>query len=171
MPYFNANELAELEETSLEECPPNFECPKMERDSKGRLLPGHSGLKKARPRPVTDTQLKRLAKQELTFLTHNEEVALKREAIHSVIGEHEIRKAILDVYNSALSAENPYAKKALWELFFAQTVGQTPKQLEVQQTSHVYKQSIDYSKLTRDELAQLENLASKFTPTLEGDAS
>lgn len=166
MPYFNADEILEIDgEPILEDCPPGYIVPTMERNPDGTLRPGHSGLKKRKPKPVSDTQLKRLAKQELKFLTHHEEVALKREAIHSVIGEHEMRKAILDLYQSALEAENPYAKVALWNLFFQQTVGSPPKQLEVQSTSHVYKQSIDYSKLTKDELSQLETLASKFTPS------
>ncbi len=162
MSDYTEQEQAELDEVVLEDCPPGYVVPRMDRNPDGTLRPGHPGLRKAKPKPISDTQLKRLAKQELTFLSHNEEVALKREAIHSVIGEHEMRKAILDLYESALAASNPYAKVALWNLFFTQTVGNPPKQLEVQQTSHVYKQSIDYSRLTKDELAQLENLASKF---------
>jgi hypothetical protein len=169
MSDWTEQELAEIEAPILEELPPDYVAPKLERDPKGRLLPGHSGLKKPKPKPVSDSQLKRLAKQELTFLTHHEEVALKREAIHSVIGEYEMKKAIVDLYEAALAAENPYAKVALMRLFFEQTVGMPPKQLEVQSTQYQYKQSIDYSKLTKDELAQLEKLASKFAPT-EGNA-
>jgi len=166
MSQFTEQEIAELDETHLEDAPPDFVCPKMERDRKGRLLPGHSGLKKPRPKPISDTQLKRLAKQELTFLTHQEEVALKREAIHSVIGEHEMRKAILDLYEAALKAENPYAKVALYRLFFEQTVGLPPqqKQVDIQQTSLQVKQQIDYSQLTLDELKALEAVAVKVLP-------
>jgi hypothetical protein len=166
MAEFTEQEQAELDEAVLEDCPPGYVVPTMERDSRGRLLPGHPGLKKAKPKPISDTQLKRLAKQEITFLTHHEEVALKREAIHSVIGEHEMRKAILDLYNAALAAENPYAKVALWREFFLQTVGNPPqqKQVDIQQTSFQVKQQIDYSQLTVDELKALEAVAVKVLP-------
>jgi galactose-1-phosphate uridylyltransferase len=139
----------------------------MERNPDGTLRPGHGGLKKKKARPISEAQQLKLHNQELTFLTHNQEVALKREAIHQVIGEHEIKQAILDIYNSARAAENPYTKKALYELFFMQVMGTPPKQVEVQSTSHVYKQSIDYSKLTKDELSQLESIATKVVPTEE----
>lgn len=166
MPDFTPNELAELEETTLEELPDGYQVPKMDRDSKGRLLPGHPGLKKPKPKPISDTQMKRLAKQELTFLSHHEEVALKRTAIHEVIGEHEMRKAILDLYNAALKAENPYAKVSLYRLFFEQTVGLPPqqKQVDIQQTSYQVKQQIDYSQLTVEELKALEAVAIKVLP-------
>lgn len=166
MPAFNENELAELDETTLEDLPEGYQVPKMDRDAKGRLLPGHPGLKKPKPKPVTDTQLKRLAKQELTFLTHHEEVALKRTAIHQVIGEHEMKKAITDLYQAALKAENPYAKVALYRLFFEQTVGLPPqqRQVDIQQTSLQVRQ-LDYSQLTQDELKALEAVAIKVLPS------
>src|SRR5437763_767755 len=121
MDQFSENEIAEIDgEPVLEDCPEGYVVPTMERDRKGRLLPGHPGLKKARPQRISEAQALKLHKQEMTFLTHNEEVALKREAIHAVIGEYEIKQAILDIYNSAKAAENPYTKKALYELFFQQ---------------------------------------------------
>jgi hypothetical protein len=161
---FTEQEQAELDETVLEDLPDGYQVPTMERNPDGTLRPGHAGLKKRKPKPITDGQLKRLAKQELKFLTHTEEVNLKREAIHAVIGELEIKKAILDMYRAALNAENPYAKVVLFRLFFEQTVGSPPKQSEMQSTQYQYRQSIDYSKLSQEDLRQLESIAIKVVP-------
>lgn len=166
MTEWTNKELADIDgEPILEDLPEGYDVPTMERNPDGTFRKGHAiRLGKTIPKPITEKEALRLHKQEIKFLTHNEEVALKREAIHQAIGEYEIKQAILDVYETARNATNPYTKKALYELFFQQVMGSPPKQVEVQSTNYQYKQSIDYSKLTKDELKQLEGIATKIIP-------
>ena len=127
-----------------------------DRDSKGRLLPGHQGLKKPQPKRITVKEAKRQS-----LMTHNEEVAQRRKAIHEAIGDEEMKRAILDIYNAALNAEHAYSKAALWKLFFEQVVGNPPKHIEIKSESYQRKETIDYSKLSQEELALLETVAGK----------
>jgi hypothetical protein len=162
------DELNELNDTQpLEDTPEGFVCPKWERNREGRFVKGHSGAKKPKPKPLTIAQQEKVAKQlrishqQETFLTHAEEVALKRETIQSAVTESMMRAAISDLYKAAMECENPYAKKALWSEFFLQVVGAPPKQLEIREQTYTYKQSVDYSNLTQDELKVLESIAGK----------
>jgi hypothetical protein len=86
----------------------------------------------------------------------------KRQAIHDAISDKEIKAAILDLYNSAMATQNPYAKAALFRIFFEQVVGTPPVQKEVKQTTVAVQQTIDYSQLTAQELQVLEAVGYKM---------
>lgn len=92
----------------------------------------------------------------------------KRQAIHEAITDREIKAAILDLYNSAMASENPYAKAALYRIFFEQVVGTPPQQKEVKQTTVAVQHQLDYSQLTAQELQALEAVAVKVLPDTHG---
>ena len=88
----------------------------------------------------------------------------KCQAIHEAITDVEIKSAILDLYKSAMKSDNPYAKAALFRIFFEQVVGPPPQQKEVRQTTVAVQQQFDYSQLTAQELQALEAVAIKVLP-------
>jgi len=116
----------------------------IERDAKGRLLPGSKLAKK----PTIQDE------------AYAETIADKRKAILAAVTPEMIQEAVADIFNSAMNAEG-YAKVQLWQLFFAQTVGPPPKQVAIETTNRSFKQSIDYSKLTSEELALLQSMEAK----------
>lgn len=88
----------------------------------------------------------------------------RREAIADVIGDEEIQTAILDIYNQALKADNPYVKFMFWKLFLEQVLGKPMKAVEIKETK--VQATMDYSRYTQDELDQLEALTSKGLPQI-----